>query len=206
MFQTVLFCRVIIIFVSEDCYFKMDLVQFQIAAVCDNPEEHKTRMTIVSLAKKNYTQNCVQNTYSSHFIHILIPWVSVFLNIIVFFCIRRRKIKSKLPKKGSERALVINSLVVSLILTVNYLYNYCYTLLKPVSRKEHSRAFWKFQMISHQSDAIQSAFSFFNLYGCSCFNFIVYFLLDSTTRKRVLSMFYKKERIGVSANFTTTFW
>lgn len=46
-FQLVLFFRQMIIIIPNDCYFKMDLVQFQVSAVCEDKEKHALRMRIV---------------------------------------------------------------------------------------------------------------------------------------------------------------
>ncbi|EFP11164.1 hypothetical protein CRE_30712 [Caenorhabditis remanei] len=46
-----LFCRQLIILIPDDCYFKMDLVQFQVMSVCEDVEKHKLRMRIVSPLK-----------------------------------------------------------------------------------------------------------------------------------------------------------
>ncbi|ULT89766.1 hypothetical protein L3Y34_008285 [Caenorhabditis briggsae] len=44
----ILFFRQMIIIVPDDCYFKMDLIQFQVMAVCEDKEKHAFRMKIVT--------------------------------------------------------------------------------------------------------------------------------------------------------------
>ncbi|CAP29079.1 Protein CBR-SRXA-18 [Caenorhabditis briggsae] len=172
----ILFFRQMIIIVPDDCYFKMDLIQFQVMAVCEDKEKHAFRMKI--------------NSYISKFIHILLPWSSVFVNILVVLILKFRKRKNKMATSKGENSLVINSLVVSLLLTANYIYNDWYTKLKPT--------------ISQQSHEIQSLLSLFNLYGCTCFNFIVYFLLDPTNRKNFIDTLKNRKPNQVVTRIVTT--
>ncbi|PIC27237.1 hypothetical protein B9Z55_019557 [Caenorhabditis nigoni] len=44
----ILFFRQMIIIIPDDCYFKMDLIQFQVMAVCEDKEKHAFRMQIVT--------------------------------------------------------------------------------------------------------------------------------------------------------------
>lgn len=68
----------------------------------------------------------------SDIIHMFMPWASVFMNLIVFACIKFRNRKSQMIGRSGEKTMVINSLAVSLLLTTNYVYNKFYTMLKPV--------------------------------------------------------------------------
>nr|pir hypothetical protein T26E4.6 - Caenorhabditis elegans [Caenorhabditis elegans] len=173
----ILFFRQMIIILPNDCYFKMDLDQFQVTAVCENLENHQLRMKI--------------NSAMSDIIHMFMPWASVFMNLIVFACIKFRNRKSQMIGRSGEKTMVINSLAVSLLLTTNYVYNKFYTMLKPT--------------ISQQSDELQSALSFFNLYGCSCFNLLVYFVLDPTNRQTVICTITNRKSNMTSGSVVTVF-
>ncbi|CAB05515.2 G-protein coupled receptors family 1 profile domain-containing protein [Caenorhabditis elegans] len=162
----VLFFRQLIIIVPDDCYFKMDLDQFQVITFCENLEDYEIRLLINSIISK--------------FIHIFLPWTAVLLNLIVFVFLKLRKKKHQMNRKSLENSLFINSFVVSLLLTTNYIYNHFYLMFEPT--------------LSQQSPEIQSAFSFFNFYGCSFFNFVVYFLLDPINRRNVINILTSEKR------------
>ncbi|CAI2353460.1 unnamed protein product [Caenorhabditis sp. 36 PRJEB53466] len=166
----VLMCPALIVLIPDDCYIRTDLVEFQIMTTCLDPESHKTRMVVI--------------TVINSLIHIVFPWLAASINLVVYVCVRRRKANSQITTKSGEMSLVINSLVVSLVLVTNYIYNYVLFFCK--------------DEISSQSAAVQSVFSFFNLYGCSFFNFIVYFILSPTTRNIMLSMISAKQVTRVS--------